>query len=116
MPDASCHCTTLLTNPLTHLNVTLRLQAVATGVAAIEGMASRGTKPPPSPSPFLFFGVIEPFIEATLCNVGFKGMGGHAVFDATIVCANVMGALRSLVPGTGVPAAAAAAVGTKKLR
>jgi hypothetical protein len=104
---------------ISNANVTLRLlQAVGTGVGAIEGIASKaGTKPPPSPSPFLFFGVIEPFIEATLCNVGFKGMGGHAVFDATIVCANVLGALREPAAGGGVAAATAtaAAVGTKKL-
>jgi hypothetical protein len=75
------------------------IYAVGTAVGAIEGISSEGTRPPPSPSLFLMFGVIEPFVEATLCNVGFKDLGGHAIFDATIVCANVLGALRELPTG-----------------
>ncbi len=77
------------------------IYAVGTAVGAAEGISSKSTRLPPSPSPFLIFGVIEPFMEATLCNVGFKDLGGHAIFDATIVCANVLGALREL-PGSGV--------------
>ena len=52
----------------------MMLQAVGTGVGAAEGIASKGTKAPAAPSPFLFFGVIEPFCEAILCNVGFKAL------------------------------------------
>ena len=83
------------------------MQAIGTAVGAAEGVASKGTRPPPPPSPFLLFGVVEPFIEATLCNVGFKDLGGHAIFDATIVCANILGALRE-------PAASGVVVEAKK--
>jgi hypothetical protein len=74
---------------------------VGTVVGAAEGISSKGRRPPPSPSPFLLFGVVEPFIEATMCNAGFKELGGHAIFDATIVFANVLGALRE-PPVSGV--------------
>ena len=55
-------------------------------------------KKPSAPSgaqPFLFFGVIEPFCEAILCNKGFKSLGGHAIFDTIIVLSNLSMALAS---------------------
>ena len=58
-----------------------------------QGVTQR--KKPPAPSPFLFFGVIEPFCEAILCNKGFKSLGGHAIFDTTIVLNSIMMALAS---------------------
>lgn len=47
------------------------------------------------------------FASADFGNVGFKDLGGHAIFDATIVCANILGALRE-------PAASAVVVEAKK--
>jgi hypothetical protein len=69
-------------------------QAVATGAGVAEGIASKGITAPPPPSPFIFFGVIEPFCEAVLCNMGVKSLGGHAIFDTTIVVGTVLSALR----------------------
>jgi len=43
------------------------------------------TDPQPILSSWIFLmGAIVPFAEATLCNRGYKTMGGHAIFDLTI--------------------------------
>ena len=69
------------------------IYAVGTGVAVAEGVTKK--KKPSVPSPFLFFGVVEPFCEAILCNQGFKSLGGHAVFDTTIVLGSIVSAIAS---------------------
>ena len=39
----------------------------------------------------LFFaGCVVPFAEAALCNSGFKALGGHAIYDATIALATLL--------------------------
>lgn len=58
--------------------------AVAQGIAEV--------RPSSGPSPFIAFGVIVPFCEAILCNSGFKALGGHAIFDTTIVIGTVISA------------------------
>mmetsp|Transcript_35351 Transcript_35351/g.92458 ORF Transcript_35351/g.92458 Transcript_35351/m.92458 type:complete len:268 (+) Transcript_35351:133-936(+) len=59
------------------------IYAIVGTVAAVEG--ARG-EPPISVFVALFFfaGAVVPFGEATLCNTGWKDLGGHAIFDGVI--------------------------------
>jgi len=84
---------TFVADPFAFAYANTWIYAVGTGVAIAQGVTQR--KKPPAPSPFLFFGVIEPFCEAILCNKGFKSLGGHAIFDTTIVLNSIMMALAS---------------------
>ena len=42
------------------------------------------------PSKFLLLAVVSPFGEALLCNRGYKAIGGHAIYDATIAAGVVL--------------------------
>jgi len=46
-------------------------------------------------------GALVPFCEAMLCNHGFKALGGHAVFDATIAIAMLAAVEGSTRPSRG---------------
>jgi|EP01047_Picozoa_sp_COSAG01_P057272 hypothetical protein len=85
------------------------IYAVATGVGATQQVMAAvastpagstttqqpAATPSPAPSIFIFFGAVLPFCEAILCDHGIKALGGHALFDTTIVLGTVATAMSS---------------------
>ena len=80
-----------VSNPFAFAYVNTWVYALGTGVGIAQGV-TQGVKPPPpsAGSMFIMFGVLVPFCEAILCNQGFKSLGGHAIFDTTIVAGSVL--------------------------
>ena len=84
-----------VSDPFTFAYTNSWIYAVGTGVAAAQEIAGSKRAKPVGPSPFIAFGVVMPFCEAILCSTGFKALGGHAIFDTTIVVGTVLSAVAS---------------------